>query len=127
MAGVIWLGDASALARVLRGCAPARRAWVLHRMVQEAARAAAHLRATGRAHPRWGDGSFLSVALRRRPMAEPPLSDTEFCFCLSSVLWHLSCANEQRLSHWHDRPMWYGVSAAKGKRDAKTSETPVRD
>lgn len=59
-------------------------------MLREAVRARAHLARTGRAHPIWGDGSLMTVALRRRPAGEPPLNDATFCRCLSSVLLRLA-------------------------------------
>ncbi|WP_226780991.1 hypothetical protein [Oceaniglobus trochenteri] len=82
----LWLGDASAAARVLRARPAHRRAWLRKRMLHEMERARAHVARTGRAPPRRGDGSLIAVALRRKPAGEPPLSDAVFCECLVDVL-----------------------------------------
>ncbi|WP_099823876.1 hypothetical protein [Oceaniglobus indicus] len=81
-----WLGDAAAIARVLCAVGPARRAWVLERMLREAGRAAHHRRRHRRAHPLWGDGSLMAAALRRRPGPEPSLADPVFSAALGLVL-----------------------------------------
>ena len=116
----IWLGDASAVARVLRQTPGHRRAWVHRRLLREADRAAVHLALTGRAHPIWGNGSLMAAALRRRPGSEPTLDDADFCLCLAIVLQHLAGVPAVDLSHWQDTPMWYRDRAVKGSRDART-------
>jgi len=88
--GQLWLGDASAAARVLRAAPPTSRDWRLERMLAEMRRARAHVARTGRAHSRWGGGSLMAVALRRCPAPEPSLSDSDFCTCLARVLVRLA-------------------------------------
>jgi hypothetical protein len=87
--GQIWLGDAAALARVLRGAPRDVWPWRLARMLREAERAGDHLARWGRAHPLWGNGSLMAVALRRRPPPEPDLSDGVFRAALCFVLLRL--------------------------------------
>lgn len=71
--------DAVAAARVLLRHPRERRPWVLHRMLAEAVAAHDWRRQTGRVHPRWGDGSLMSAALRRPAAHEPPLTDPAWC------------------------------------------------
>lgn len=77
--------DVIAAARVLLRHRRERRPWILHRMLAEAARADRWRRRTGRLHPRWGDGSLLAVALRRRAESEPPLDDPAWCRLIAYV------------------------------------------
>lgn len=77
--------DAAAAACVLRGLPEARRGWVLARMGAEAGAADAYRRAHGRMHPRWGNGSLMAAALRRRPARGPLLDDADYCRCLAQV------------------------------------------
>ena len=83
-------GDAIAAARVLLRHSRRRWAWVLHRMLAEAASASAWRLRTGRAHPRWGDGSLTAAALRRPCASEPPLSDPSWCRIVAFVYLALS-------------------------------------
>ena len=80
------IGDVLAAARALLAVPPGRRAALCLRLYAEAERADAHRRRTGRPHPRWGDGSLMGAALRRRPPGEPALSDPAFRACLVAVL-----------------------------------------
>lgn len=77
--------DAVAAARVLLRHRRERRPWVLHRMIAEAVTASDWRRRTGRVHPRWGDGSLMSAALRRPAANEPPLSDPAWCRLMAYV------------------------------------------
>lgn len=76
-------GDAVSVARVLLGVRPERRSWVLARLLREADLAHGYLRRRRRAHPIWGDGSLMTAALRRRPLAEPALDNADYCRCLA--------------------------------------------
>ena len=80
-----WHGDALAAARALYGLPDRLHAWALARMLAEARAAEAHARASGRMHPRWGDGSLMAAALRRRCVREPLLSDRRWCRCVAFV------------------------------------------
>ncbi len=80
------LSDVAAAARACLAVAPPRRSWLMARMLAEAAAADAHRRATGRVHPRWGDGTLSAAALRRPHLREPPLSDAAFRACLAIAL-----------------------------------------
>lgn len=77
--------DVVAAARALLAQPAERRPWVLHRMLSEAASADLWRRRTGRMHPVWGDGSLMSVALRRPSRHEPPLSDPAWCRIVADV------------------------------------------
>lgn len=77
--------DAVAAARVLLRHPRDRRPWVLHRMLSEAITADDWRRRTGRIHPRWGDGTLMSAALRRPTASEPPLSDPAWCRLMAYV------------------------------------------
>ena len=83
--------DAVAAARVLQRYPRERRPWVLHRMLVEAATADEWRRRTGQMHPRWGDGSLMSAALRRPAVSEPSLSDPAWCRLMAYV--YLSLAH----------------------------------
>lgn len=57
--------------------------WVLLRLFREAAAAAAWVGKTGRGHARWGDGSLMAAALRRKSVSEPTLASPDYCRCLA--------------------------------------------
>lgn len=80
-----WHGDALAAARALYPLPDRLHRFALTRMLAEAAAAEAHARATGRMHPRWGDGSLMAAALRRRCVREPLLTDPRWCRCVALV------------------------------------------
>ena len=88
------LVDAVAAARVLRAAPEAGRPALLRRLICETRQAARHLRATGRAHPRFGDGSLIAAALRHPVVREPGLDDPAYCRCLAFVL--VAIAEEDR-------------------------------
>jgi hypothetical protein len=73
------------VACLLRITPKRRRGWLLMRVLKEAGRADAWMRATGQAHPIWGDGSLMASALRRGLPSEPRLSDRDYCGCLALV------------------------------------------
>ena len=77
--------DAIAAARALLCHRRERWPWIMHRMLVEASSADDWRRRTGRAHPRWGDGSLMAVALRRPFASEPPLSDPDWCRLVAYV------------------------------------------
>jgi len=77
--------DVHAVARALLSVAEHRRTWVMRRIFREADLAMASIRNGASAHPKWGEGSLMSAALRRKPIAAPSLSDPEFCRCLAQV------------------------------------------
>jgi len=78
-------GDIVAAARVLFLLPAAERPAALEDLFRRAAWADDYRRRTGRMHPVWGDGSLMSVALRRDTPPEPPLSDSGYCDCLAQV------------------------------------------
>lgn len=80
------LGDLTAAARVLRARPRRQWAWVAGRMLAEAAAGAWHLSRVGRPHPRYGDGSLMAAALRRRPAPAPVLAEARFRDALRAVL-----------------------------------------
>ena len=78
-------GDVIAAARVLRMQPAGRRRWCLARLLAEARAADNWCLARGGLHPRWGDGSLMSAALRRRPVPDFGPRDAEYCACLALV------------------------------------------
>ena len=78
-------GDVVAAARVLYSMPESLRDAAIAQLLQESVWANRHRKAHGRVHPVWGDGSLMSAALNRRPVAEPPLSDADYCDCLARV------------------------------------------
>lgn len=79
-------GDVIAAARALRAQPAARRGALCRRMLEEAGAAAAHVAATGRLHPRWGNGTLMAAARRRAMAPEPNFDDPEWCACFVTVL-----------------------------------------
>ncbi|MDF0600932.1 hypothetical protein P1J78_09330 [Psychromarinibacter sp. C21-152] len=79
-------GDVVAAARVLVALPAGARAGRLDRLIRAAGWADRFRRRYRRAHPYWGDGSLMAVALTEDPPPEPRLSDPEYCKCLSMVL-----------------------------------------
>lgn len=82
---VLW-EDIRSLARALMAH-PARRRRVLCRVILNGAtRAARQAVATGRVHPRWGNGS-IDAAARRFPLAAEPFpGDADYAACLQMAL-----------------------------------------
>lgn len=90
------MGDACSAARALLATRPGRRDWVLRRIFAEARRAGQWRRAGLGPHPVYGDGSVMTAALRRPTLAEPDLTDPDYCACLIMVLNAArSCAGHQ--------------------------------
>lgn len=79
-------GDVSSAARVLLGTAPDLRESLCRQMIGEAIAADRHRRHYRKPHPRWGNGSLMSAARRRRLSAEPGFDDPEYCACFELVL-----------------------------------------
>jgi hypothetical protein len=77
--------DAVAAARVLARVPPRRRAWVMHRMLAEAAAADRWRRHSGQPHPVWGDVSLMAAAMRRPAACEPLLCDPAWCRTVAFV------------------------------------------
>lgn len=82
----VLMGDVVAAARALMAVPPAARARLMAAMLAEAEAAEAYRRACGRAHPDWGNGSLMAVAMARARVAEPALSDPAYRDCLVAVL-----------------------------------------
>lgn len=78
-------GDVTAAGRALLAVAPAARPALLVRMLAAADTADAYRQATGRAHPLWGGGSLMAVALARPLGPEPFLDDPDYAACLALV------------------------------------------
>ncbi|MCB1406465.1 MAG: hypothetical protein KDK01_09435 [Rhodobacteraceae bacterium] len=78
--------DLAAAARVLLLAPPAAREAEARSLIAQAHTADAHRRATGRAHPWFGNGTLLSAALRR-PAAEPRgPGDCTYLACMAQVI-----------------------------------------
>lgn len=80
------LGDVVTLARALLKHPAHLRARMCARIVEEAHAAAEHMRNTGCAHGRFGDGSLTSAALRHQPAREPVSIKGDYAACLLLVL-----------------------------------------
>lgn len=78
--------DLAAAARVLLALPPAARAAGLAALFARADLADRHRQATGRSHPRYGNGTLVAAALAC-PRAEPATPGAhEFMACLAQVL-----------------------------------------
>jgi len=82
---ILW-EDIRSLARALLAHPASRRAALCRVILQGASRARHQTEATGRCHPRWGDGS-LDRAARCFPLAAEPFpGDPDYARCLQMVL-----------------------------------------
>lgn len=82
----VLIEDVLNAAAVLALLDPARRRWVLLRMLAEAKAADLHRRTAGRAHPRWGDGSLMATARTRPQLGDRRLSRRAFRKSLLQVI-----------------------------------------
>lgn len=82
----VLIGDVIAVAQAMLAVAPAARFDVLLDILCKAVVAEVHRTATGRAHPRWGNGSLMSAAMTRELAPERRPDDPEFAWCLITVL-----------------------------------------
>lgn len=97
------LGDVICAARALLAVPPEARAERLICLMDEAAKAARHVEAIGRGHPRLGDGSLMAAALSGAVVKEPSLSDRDYCRCLAMVLEALSETGPPEDADWTPR------------------------
>ncbi|NIZ13734.1 hypothetical protein [Phaeobacter sp. HF9A] len=82
---VLW-EDLRSLARALLAQPEERRAELCQQILKGSARALRQAQATGRCHPRWGDGS-LDAAARCFPLAPEPFpGDPDYAACLRRAL-----------------------------------------
>ena len=79
-------GDVVAAARAIYAMPGQDRREAVRRLLREASWADRHRADTGQAHPFWGDGSLMAAALAAPVPKEPPLSDNDYCSCLTTVL-----------------------------------------
>lgn len=78
--------DLCAAAKVLLCTPEAARAAEARRLIHHARAADAYRRATGRVHPRFGNGTLLSVALTQ-PRRDPDApGDVDYLTCMALVL-----------------------------------------
>ena len=89
-------GDVVAAARVLLGVRNDARRGVCRRMIVEAHAAHRYFRRFQRPHARWGDGSLMSAAYKRRLEPEPGFSNTQYCGCFEMVLHELMARRADR-------------------------------
>ncbi|MCI2398641.1 hypothetical protein [Aliiroseovarius subalbicans] len=78
-------GDVAAAGCALLHAKTAARAGLMRRMLAEAEAADSYRRKTGCAHPVWGNGSLMAVAMARPRAREPFLDDPEYCACMALV------------------------------------------
>ena len=83
-------GDIVAAACRLRDTPPGKRPAVLQALMERAHAADLYRRRFGRAHPRWGDGTLAAATRQPVPRPEPPLSDTDYLWCIGLVAWGLA-------------------------------------
>ena len=55
-------------------------------MIAEAEMADRHRAQTGRAHPKFGNGSLMASARRRELADEPFFDDADYCACVVRIL-----------------------------------------
>lgn len=79
-------GDLTAVACALLSVSAGGRAALLSAILTHAEEADAHRQETGRAHPRWGDGSLMALALPLKRASEPFLDDPDYAACVIMVL-----------------------------------------
>lgn len=77
--------DVVAAAMALLQLPEARRERALSTMLERAGAADAYRKRTGRAHPNWGNGSLMGVALPRVVGPEPYLDSPDYCRCMALV------------------------------------------
>ncbi len=75
-------GDVAAAGCALLCAAPSSRPELLRQMLARADAADAHRLATGRAHPRWGNGSLMAAAMAKPRLREPFLDDQDYAACM---------------------------------------------
>ena len=85
-------GDLSSAARALLPLKPGLRRFACARMIAEAQAAHRHMDATGRLHPRWGNGALMASARRRRLPPEPGFDDADYRACWQVVLSQIEAA-----------------------------------
>ena len=78
-------GDVSAAACALLALAPCCRPRALAAMLAEADAADLFRKRTGRAHPRWGNGSLMAAALGHKRAPEPFLDQPDYAACMALV------------------------------------------
>ncbi|TVP72325.1 MAG: hypothetical protein EA339_06810 [Rhodobacteraceae bacterium] len=79
-------GDIRAAARVLLSHAEQEWPHLVARMLVQAHHADCYRKAMGRLHPGLGNGTLMSVALAKAPVAEPPASDRRYLTAIRAVL-----------------------------------------
>ncbi|MDA5094413.1 hypothetical protein O2N63_09985 [Aliiroseovarius sp. KMU-50] len=81
----VLLGDVAAAACVLLMVKPPERPDAIVRMIAHAHRADRYRYVTGRAHPKWGNGSLAAVARNLPRAQEPYQDDPDYCDCMLTV------------------------------------------
>lgn len=79
-------GDIRAAARVLLGRPEEDWPGLMVQMLTEAHCADRYRRARGCHHPRFGNGTLMSVALARVPVPEPPGSDSRYLVAIAAAI-----------------------------------------
>lgn len=79
-------GDVSAAARMLLTVPPHVRMKRAERLIDEARAADAHCRRTGRAHPRWGNGTLMASAHGHPMGQEVCFDDPDYLDCQLAIL-----------------------------------------
>lgn len=77
--------DVLLLARALMSHPQDQRITVAEGLIRDAATAHRYFNTTQRCHPSLGDGSLMSLVLKRSPVAEPVASDPDFLNSLQSA------------------------------------------
>lgn len=78
-------GDVAAAACALLAMGALDRPDAIVRMIRRANAADRYRYVTGRAHPKWGNGSLAAVARTMARECEPYQDDPEYCDCMLTV------------------------------------------
>lgn len=79
-------GDVTAAARAVRDLPPAARRRAVQSLLERADAADRFRKRFGRAHPFWGNGSLMAVALAASGRGEPFLSDLDYLEAMAAVV-----------------------------------------
>lgn len=94
-------GDVSAAARMLLTVPPHARTKGAERLIDEARAADVHCRRTGRAHPRWGNGTLMAAAHGHPMGQEVCFDDPDYLDCQLAILHALRACHQPEAQKRH--------------------------
>ncbi|SNT38816.1 hypothetical protein SAMN04488078_11292 [Antarctobacter heliothermus] len=110
-------GDVSAVARMLLTVPPHARPERADQLIDEARAADAHCRRTGRAHPRWGDGTLMAAAHGHPMGQEVCFDDPDYLDCQLAILHALRAFHQPETQD----TQWRAVGPRSGHMTAMSS------